>query len=163
MTSSIPQTLPADLPTDSPTYQKFLRESPEFSVATYGRSHALGMSGTVDQINGFHMLIHNFDSNRCLHWLSDDFAYLTIPLPRLRAAIRLYLYANILHSGEVPTDTSWDEVNGIYSLMQDTNAATEIADQCAAEFMAGIKVQSFIPTDQTTPAHEYGAPFAQMA
>lgn len=158
-------TQPTSVPpiTSSPTYQRFLAESPAFSIAAYGRSSALGLKGTVEQINSFHLLVHNYSGPRPLHWLSDDFAYLTMSPALIRAAIRLYLYANVLHSGEVPTDTSWDDAAGVYSLTQDTNLATEIADQCAAAFVAGLKVQSFIPTDRTSAAHEYGDPFARAS
>lgn len=136
----------------SQTYSTFLSQSPEFRICRWGRGHALGFRGTVDQINSAWYLFVNYDKDCVLHWLRDDFAYISMTLPRLRSALKLYLYVNILHSKEAASHHTWDEAAGTYDLIQDIATANELAEADVAHFMASLQTKSFIPLDESTPA-----------
>ncbi len=140
----------------SNTYAKLISQCPALSICSYGnRSNALGMEGSAESIRLMHNLVYNYAGPCALYRLSDTFAYLTLPADRLRAAIKLYLYVNLLHSGEVPSTQTWDETEDTYTLSRDEEAAERLAVADAETFMASLPTRSFLPTERPTPSYEY--------
>lgn len=136
-------------------YQDLISEPLEYLICRYGKTYALGLKGEQYYINRAHTLFCNYDKVSKLHYLSPEFAYLTISPERLRAAIKLYLHVNLLHSREVGSYSTWDEDTGEYNLVTDDKGAEVLAAHDADLFMSSLKTKSFMPTDRASAAHEY--------
>ncbi len=141
----------------SKTYDALINDIPELYQAAYGKSGtiALGMRGTARQIELMHNLISNYDGAHVLYKLSPDLSYLSIRPARLHAAIKTFLYCNLLLSKEVKAHSTWDEETGEYTLIQDVETAERLAGEGADAFMAAIPTKSFLPSERSTPSHEY--------
>jgi hypothetical protein len=138
------------------TLTDLLAESPTYLTCTYSRNGALGFRGTKEAINKAHMLFINYDKTSRLRWISDDLAYIAISPARIRAAIKTYLYVNLLHSKEVPSYSEWDEETGVYTLHQDVESAERLSTEDADAFMAAIQGTFSIPSHESTAVdHEY--------
>ncbi len=141
----------------SKTYLKLIDDSPDLMTCAYGRSGrvALGMRGPADKVNLMYDLISNYDGPHILHRLSPDLSYISITPARLRAAIKLFIYVNVLHAKEAGSYDTWDEETGVYTLTQDVETAERLANEGAAAFMSSIPTKSFLPSDRSTPSYEY--------
>ncbi len=126
------------------TYAQFLAEPLTYSICQYGNGVAIKFKGEKEYIEKAHALFCNFDATRKLNWINNDSAYISGTISRIKAAIKLYLYVNILHSKELPSSESWDEETGIYTLEQDEKGAELFAEQESSDFMAHLKSESFI-------------------
>lgn len=133
----------------SKTYESLVQSNPSLYQCQYGRSGrvAIQMRGSAAQIELFHTLVENYDGPHTLHRLSPDLAYFSITPTRLKAAIRLFLYVNILHSREAGSYETWDEDTGVYTLTQDEQTAERLAAADAETFMASIPTKSFLPSE----------------
>lgn len=135
----------------SAVYSKLIADSPDFSLCRYGRNSALGMRGTKGQIDLATNLFANYDRPVIARPLSHDLSYITTSPRRVRAAIKLYLHVNLLHSREVPSYSTWDEETGVYTLESDDAKAEAIAAQDADAFMSHIRLRfPFIPSETVT-------------
>lgn len=139
------------------TLDKLLNDSPELMTCAYGKAGriALALKGDPAKVTLMYDLISNYHGSCILHRLSPDLSYVSLTPASLRAAIQLFLYVNILHSKEAGSYETWDEETGVYTLSQDTAAAEALSARDAAAFVAAIPVKSFIPSDYSTPSHEY--------
>lgn len=143
----------------SKTYQRLIDDLPELMLTAFGRSgrRALGMRGSARQIELMYNLMSNYDGACRLHRLTPDLSFVSTTPARLHKAIRLFLYCNVLLSKEAGSFDTWDEDTGVYTLTQDTATAERLAVEGADAFLARILVKSFLPSDYSTPAHEYQA------
>jgi hypothetical protein len=132
----------------SNTYKNLLSEPLQYVVCQYGNGVALGFEGNKEFIDKAHTLFCNFDANKKLNWLNNDFAYISSTMAKIKEAVKLYLYVNILHAKEVQTKELWDEENGIYTLIQDEDTANQLAEAEATDFMSRLKTVSFIPASR---------------
>lgn len=141
----------------SKTYDRLTSDCPELYQTAYGRKGriALQMRGSARQIELMTNLMVNYDGPHILHRLSPDLSFISTTPARLRAAIKLFLYVNVLLSKEAGSYDTWDEETGTYTLTQDTQTAERLAAEGADAFMLIIPTKSFLPTDYSTPAHEY--------
>lgn len=143
----------------SKTYERLINDCPELMLTAFGRAgrRALGMRGSQHQIDLMFNLMSNYDGTCILHRLTPDLSFVSTTPARLHAAIKTFLYCNVLLSKEAGSFDTWDEDTGVYTLTQDTVTAERLAIEGADAFMARIPVKSFLPSDYSTPAHEYQA------
>lgn len=141
----------------SRAYDRLLTESPEYLTCAYGSSQALGLRGSKEAIEKAHTLFVNYASTRNrLHWVDPQLAFFTISRDKVRSAIKLFLYVNLLHGGDVGSYSTWDEDTGTYTLIQDTKRAEDLSAQEADLFMTTIRTRHFIPADYSSAVdHEY--------
>jgi hypothetical protein len=138
------------------TLSDLLADSPTYLTCHYSRNGALGFKGSKESIERAHNLFVNYDRMSRLRWVSGDLAYIAISPARIRAAIKTYLYVNLLHSKEVPSYSEWDEEAGVFTLHQDIENAERLSSEGADEFIANLQTASFIPSnDSTAVDHEY--------
>ena len=126
------------------TYTQFIAEPLSYSICQYGNGVAIKFKGPKEYIEKAHNLFCNFDATRKLNWLDNESAYISGTMLRIKNAVKLYLYTNILHNKEVAVNESWDEETGIYTLTQDEKTAELLAEQESSDFMANLKTESFI-------------------
>lgn len=139
-------------------YESFLSEPITYSLAKLGEDHAISFRGPRPEIDKAYNLFANLGLSRKLVWLrespdptSEHHAYMSCTLPRVKAAIKLYLYLRILMGHEVAVTEYWNEETGVYRLEQDEKAAERLAEADAMHFMASLQTESFIPS------HRYAA------
>lgn len=126
------------------TYAQFLAEPLSYSICQYGNGVAIRFKGAKEYIEKAHNLFCNFDATRKLNWLDNESAYISGTIPRIKNAIKLYLYLGILSNKEVDVSESWDEETGVYTLTQDEKTAELLAEEESSDFMAHLKTDSFI-------------------
>lgn len=139
----------------SKTYEKLLTESPEYAICAYGSASALGMSGSAESINKAWNLFCNFDREVTLHRITDSLSYISTSKERLKAALSLYLYVNILHSKEVPSVEHWDEETGVYLSTHDDNLVKDMVCDDIKHFFENLKVKSFIPSSYSSEIRQH--------
>ena len=128
----------------SNTYTRLIADSPEMIQCAYGRGIALGMRGTRAQIDGAFNLMSNYGQHYALRWVRDDLAFISTSVSRARAAIKTFLYVNILLAKEVEVADYLDEETGEWMELRDDEKADQMAEQDADAFMQTIKTESFV-------------------
>lgn len=136
----------------SKTYAKLLADSPELITCKYGRGDALGFRGTREQIDRAYALFSNYTAQASKHgpyepklkWIGDHLAFISTPLEAARAAIKTFLYVNILLAKEVEVADFYDEQTDQWMELRDDDKAEQMADADADAFMQTIKTESFV-------------------
>lgn len=132
---------------------KLIAQSPELVAATHRDYPGVKLRGTAEQLRLMHNLLCNYTHQKehysqtphepALQWITKadygpGLAFIAVSMPNVRAAIKTFLYVNILLGKEVADTSFWDENEDEFIIDRDELSADKMADADADAFMAGI-------------------------